>query len=148
MYSEFVANFKGMLSQLPEYDFTEQGEEDLEDGAWKLYTSAIHNKILDFTWSIKVSCKVVGDNKEEARLVILTGSENTYLSTNFALLSRYLYISMGLPEMSDDEFYGKLKFFEDRPVFENAILGDWEITYMAGHDLIFTILKMDNQSGV
>lgn len=106
----FENALKELLAETNAYELTLHKSTEAEDGG-KVYTFDIVEELVysEKHIGLFVHCNGSGD------LTYISCVSTDSVNVDIALISRYIYLALGLSEMDTDAFYDAFAFFEDEP---------------------------------
>ena len=129
---EVLAAFEEKLAPLADqFQTTRQPRAELEDGEICLPV-VITDPLLERSYHLRLYCSPEG----EATSAMLNADRGTRTELNFAILSLYLYESLGLPDIDADSFYEDFSLLTEEPSGSMSAEG-WNLAVIA-LDTFFT----------
>lgn len=119
-HKDLFNSLKSRLAPLTgQFSMTSPDKMQLEDRTnWSVH---IIDSITDSKYRISVSCTMTG----EVSTITMHALRGSGTELNFALISYYLYKSIGLSEMEAEEFYDHFDMLTNSPSGELTVNGWW-----------------------
>ena len=130
-HEEVLDNFEKMLEPIADqYEMTRVSNLELDDGSF-FHHVKVTNKLLGDSYTLLLYYNWEGD----VRTVLLDGERGKRTNLDFAVLSLYVYKSLGLPEIDADDFYDHFNLLTAEPSGSLSVEG-WHLSAIRGEGLL------------